>query len=402
MAKAMNNRVDRWLLPDGIEEMLPAQAMQMERLRRRLIDLFVSWGYDYVIPPMLEFTDSLLTGSGQDIDLLTFKITDQLSGRTLGLRADITPQAARMDAHSLHRDGVNRLCYAGHVVQTMPKSSLSSRSPIKVGVEMFGVSDIEAETEVICLLLEALGLSGLEKQYIDLGHVGIFRVLAEAARLSQEQETTLFALLQSKAYSDIDRWLDHNVDGVDIKGWLSALPGLSGTDKVIAQARQVFANAPGGIHAALDELDTLFLVISQRFPGAQLYFDLSELRGYHYHTGIVFGAFAPGVGNAIASGGRYDHVGEAFGRARPATGFDVDLSAICSLLELKSKQAHAIFVTSTSNQRQWQKVQELRRQGERVVIGIAEQTLPYDYQNCDRILREYDGVVSIEPTSSAN
>ncbi len=397
MAETMNNRVDRWLLPDGIEEMLPEQARQMESLRRRMIDLFERWGYDYVIPPMLEFTDSLLTGTGQDIDLLTFKITDQLSGRTLGLRADITPQAARMDAHSLKREGINRLCYAGHVIQTAAKSPLSSRSPIKVGVELFGVADVDAEVEVICLLLEALTLTELEKQYIDLGHVGVFRALAEAAGIDDEQEKVIFSLLQSKAFSDIDAWLNCNLNDAQMKSWLSSLPRLSGTGKVIVQARQVFAGAPATVHRALDELQALFDIVTARFPSAQLYFDLSELRGYHYHTGVVFGAFSPGVGNAIASGGRYDHVGEAFGRARSATGFDLDLSAICRLLRLRSEQMKAIFVASTQDPRQWEKVQELRHRGERVVVGIAGQTAPFDYQHCDRVLLEREGKFDIQP-----
>ncbi len=383
----MNNKVDRWLLPDGIEEVLPEQALYLESLRRRFVDLFIRWGYDYVIPPMIEFTDSLLTGSGQDIELLTFKLTDQLSGRTLGLRADITPQAARMDAHSLKRSGVNRLCYAGHVLQTKAKSPLGSRSPIKVGVEMFGVSALEAEVEVVSLLLEALTVANLDCQYIDLGHVGIFRCLARAAELNTEQESALFSLLQSKAFSDIDRWLNENVKDEQARQWLSALSKLSGSDKIIELAREAFADAPSEIHAALDDLATLADTVLARYPNVQLYFDLSELRGYHYHTGIVFGAFAPGVGNAIARGGRYDSVGEAFGRARSATGFDINLSAICRLQRHEcSPPDKGIFACHEAGEALWQKVQELRAQGERVVMGVPGQAMPEDYQHCDRIL----------------
>lgn len=383
----MNNKVDRWLLPDGIEEVLPEQALYLESLRRRFVDLFIRWGYDYVIPPMIEFTDSLLTGSGQDIELLTFKLTDQISGRTLGLRADITPQAARMDAHSLKRSGVNRLCYAGHVLQTKAKAPLGSRSPIKVGVEMFGVSALEAEVEVVSLLLETLTEANLDCQYIDLGHVGIFRSLSEAAQLSDEQESALFSLLQSKAFSDIDRWLSVNVKNEQTRAWFSALSKLSGNHKVIEQAREAFADAPAPIHAALNDLSTLSDTVLARYPNVQLYFDLSELRGYHYHTGIVFGAFAPGVGNAIARGGRYDHVGEAFGRARSATGFDVDLSAICRLLATEqSASNNGIFACTQASDALWQKIQELRAQGERVVMGVPGQQAPEDYQHCDRIL----------------
>ncbi len=385
----MMNKVDRWLLPDGIEEILPEQARQMEGLRRRLVDLFERWGYDYVIPPMVEFTDSLLTGSGQDIDLLTFKLTDQLSGRTLGLRADITPQAARMDAHSLKRDGVNRLCYAGHVLHTTPKSPLCSRSPLKVGVEMFGVAELDAEVEVISLLLETLAEASLDKQYIDIGHVGIFRSLAAAAQLDDEQENVLFTLLQSKALSEIDAWLQANVADAAIRSCLQALPKLSGSKKVLKQAREQLAAAPDDVLQALKELSVLSECVTSRYPDAQLYFDLSELRGYHYHTGLVFGAFAPGVGNAIASGGRYDHVGEAFGRARSATGFDVDLTALCRILTATAQPKAGVFAASASAedaQAQWQEVQRLRAQGERVVMAMPGQTTPREYQHCDRAL----------------
>ncbi len=389
MAKMMN-KVDRWLLPDGIEEILPEQARQMEGLRRRLVDLFERWGYDYVIPPMVEFTDSLLTGSGQDIDLLTFKLTDQLSGRTLGLRADITPQAARMDAHSLKREGVNRLCYAGHVLHTTPKSPLCSRSPLKVGVEMFGVAELQAEVEVISLLLETLAEAAVDTQYIDIGHVGIFRSLAAAAQLNDEQENTLFGLLQSKALSEIEAWVQENVADENIRGCLQALPKLAGSKKVLKQAREVLASAPSDVLQALDALTTLSQHVTSRYPEAKLYFDLSELRGYHYHTGVVFGAFAPGVGNAIANGGRYDHVGEAFGRARSATGFDVDLTALCRILTSMPLPKMGIFATTAESaeaqEAQWHEVQGLRAQGERVVMGMPGQSAPREYQHCDRQL----------------
>lgn len=394
----MIDKVDRWLLPDGIEEVLPDQARQIEGLRRRLVDLFERWGYDYVIPPMVEFTDSLLTGSGQDIDLLTFKLTDQLSGKTLGIRADITPQVARMDAHSLKRHGVNRVCYAGHVMHTVPKSPLSSRTPLKLGVEMFGVEGIEAESEVISLLLETLKVVELDAQYIDLGHVGIFRSISKAAGLATEQEATLFSLLQSKALTEVDAWLEDNIDDNNIRAWFAALPRLSGSTKVLEKAREVLNGAPQEVSQALDALQTLASLVEVRYPDANLYFDLSELRGYRYHTGIVFGAFAPGVGNAIANGGRYDYIGEAFGRSRSATGFDIDLSAICRLLKESKPAKNGIFATSDTNANHWRKVQELRYQGERVVVGKADQEKPHDYQNCDRELVQIEkGELVVKP-----
>jgi len=380
------NKVDRWLLPDGIEEVLPERARITEDLRRKLVDMFEVWGYDYVIPPMVEFTDSLLTGTGQDIDLLTFKLTDQLSGRTLGIRADITPQAARMDAHSLHSEGVNRLCYAGHVLHTRAKAPLSSRSPLKVGVELFGEAGIDAEVEVLSLMIETLKTIALDKQYIDIGHVGIYRALVEAANLDSAQERLLFDLLQSKAYTEVDTWLQNNIEDDTARAWFLALAKLSGDVSVLDRAREEFESAPDEVHVALDELSELASIVMQRYPEAQFYFDLSELRGYHYHTGVVFGAFTPGLGNAIASGGRYDHVGEAFGRSRPATGFDVDLSAVCRMLPTTEGKQQGIFVEASADPAQWQEVARLRGSGERVVLGFSGQLSALEHQCCDRVL----------------
>lgn len=381
------SKVDRWLLPDGIEEILPSQANQIEQLRQRLLHLFEGWGYDYVIPPMVEFTDSLLTGSGSDIELLTFKLTDQLSGKTMGIRADITPQTARMDAHSLLREGINRLCYAGHVMHTRPKTPLSSRTPLMTGVELFGEPSLDADIEIVCLLLEALQTVELKEQYVDIGHVGVFRSLAEVAELNSEQENALFALLQSKSQSEISGWLDANVADGQVKTWLANLPKISGSASVLEKARELFEDAPAEVLAAIDEVQALIEVITERYPDVQFYCDLSELRGYHYHTGIVFGAFAPGIGNAIASGGRYDHIGESFGRARPATGFDLNLTAISRLIDDPSRNtALGIFVPEPNGQDVWQKIQALRAEGERVVCALAGQAKPFDHQHCNRVL----------------
>ena len=382
------SKVDRWLLPDGIEEVLPRQAAQTENMRRLLVNLFQSWGYDYVIPPMVEFTDSLLTGSGSDIDLLTFKLTDQLSGKMMGIRADITPQAARMDAHSLSREGVNRLCYAGHVMHTRPKSPLASRTPLKVGVELFGEAGIDADVEVMCLLVETLRTVNLPKQYLDIGHVGIFRALAEDAQLDRHEEDEIFALLQTKSIDEISSWVNRVLDDQNQKKWFISLASLAGGVSTLQKARDIFADAPADVIAAIDELEAITSLLLSRYADIQLYFDLSELRGYHYHTGIVFGAYMPGVGNAIASGGRYDHIGEAFGRARSATGFDADLTGIVRLVSNGDFEVDGIFARPCQKDDFWQKIQELRAQGHRVVVGLSGQQLPEDYQRCNRILVE--------------
>jgi len=384
---------DRWLLPDGVEEILPAEAKAIDTLRRRLLDLYSTWGYDMVIPPLLEYTDSLLIGLGRDVDLLTFKVTDQLSGRTLGIRADITPQTARMDAHSFHRTGANRLCYAGHVVHTRPKNPLATRTPIQAGLEFYGEPGIAADIEVVSLLLESLAVAGLPRQHIDLGHVGIYRAIAASAGLTKVQEETFFELLQRKATTEIRTWVEANIcDSVTANLFL-ALPGLAGDKSVLQKAKALFS----GLQAAQDAVEQLLQVaeiIEQRYPSAELYFDLGELRGYHYLTGLVFAAFAPGYGNPIASGGRYDHIGEVFGRARPATGFAVDITAISKLGLLPRASLRAIAVIESTDPLQWQAVRDLRLQGERVVNVGA--TSDFEELGCNRQLVLQDGRYQVQ------
>lgn len=389
-------QVDRWMLPDGIEEVLPEEAHHIEALRRRILDLFQCWGYDLIIPSMVEFTDSLLIGLGQDLDLQTFKVTDQLSGRTLGIRADITPQAARIDAHSLRREGINRLCYASHVLYTRPKSALASRNPLQVGVELFGDASIEADIEVVSLLLSTLQEADLADLHIDLGHVGIFRALAAEANLTAEQEREFFDLLQAKAMADINRWVEANIAANPAAPWLKALPKLSGTASVLSEAKAIFANAPAAVLTAVDELFILAETLAERYPQAHLYFDLSELRGYNYHTGIVFAAFAAGAGEAIATGGRYNDIGQVFGRARSATGFSANLAALKRMAQPSCDLPQGIFAVHSTHPTQWQAVDALRKQGERVVCGAALQVAPHDHQACDRILVERDGQFKVE------
>ncbi len=385
------------MLPDGIEEILPPEAQRVEQLRRSLLDLFHRWGYDLVIPPMVEFTDSLLVGLGKDIDLLTFKVTDQISGRSMGIRADMTPQIARIDAHSLIRDGVNRLCYAGHVIKTQMQGALDTRNPIHVGVELYGEARLEAETEVISLLLASLEHAGVRDVCLDLGHVGIYRAVARAAGLNPEQEITFFNLLQAKALPDINRWVAQHVADAQAAAWLAALPRLSGARNVLVTAREIFVGAPRAVFEALTELENVAAAVQHRYPDAQLYFDLSELTGYHYLTGVVFAAFVPGLGAAIARGGRYNHIGEVFGRARCATGFTADLVVLNRNGGGAAHGRAGIFAPLSTNPEQWQVIQTLRGQGERVVIATTGAATPRDFQDCDRTLIERDGEFHIQP-----
>jgi ATP phosphoribosyltransferase regulatory subunit len=381
--------VDRWLLPDGVEELLPTQAARAEQLRRQLLDLYCSWGYDLVVPPLLEFTDSLLIGLGRDVDLLTFKVTDQLSGRSMGIRADITPQVARMDAHSLHREGPVRLCYAGSVLHTRPKSLLASRSPIQIGVEFFGDAGLASDSEVVLLMLETLRVANLSGITLDLGHVGIYRALVHAAQLAEADELELFDALQRKASAEITAVLDRSVTQPQLRGWFDALVRLRGDREVLVQARQLLADAPADVGAAIDELIAVADLVAARLPDVALYFDLSELRGYHYHTGLVFAAFASGWGQAIANGGRYDHIGEVFGRARPATGFSTDLKALIALNTTGTTTgAGAILAPDNGDLELWRAVQALRAAGERVIYALPQQPIPAE---CDRQLVLHNG-----------
>ncbi len=389
--------VERWMLPDGIDEILPPEARQIEHLRRSLLDLFHRWGYDLVIPPLMEFTDSLLVGLGKDIDLLTFKVTDQLSGRSMGIRADMTPQIARIDAHSLRRAGVNRLCYAGHVIKAQMQSALDTRNPIQVGVELYGEAGLEADTEIISLLLAVMELAGVKDVCLDLGHVGIYRALARAADLSAEEEVVFFNLLQAKALTEIQGWIEQRVKDPQVAGWLAALPRLAGAVGILATAREWLAGAPTEVFAALTELEAVAENLHKRYPEAQLYFDLSELTGYHYQTGVVFAAFVPGLGAAIARGGRYDRIGEVFGRARYATGFTADLVAISRQGAATPETTGGIFAPVSANPEYWQVIQTLRSQGERVVMAMAGRTSAEEDQQCDRVLVEQGGRFQVKP-----
>ena len=391
--------VDRWLLPDGVEEILPNQALQVERLRRRLLDLYHSWGYDLVIPPMVEFSESLLSGTGSDLDLLTFKVTDQLSGRMMGVRADFTPQTTRMDAHSLRLDGPCRLCYSGTVLYTRPRSPLQSRCPIQVGVELYGESSLAADLEVINLLVETLRAAGMENINLDIGHVGIYRSLLEVAELSDAQERALFDLLQRKAIPELESWLAENITDAAIADFFRQLVELAGDASILDKAREAFAEAPAELEAALDELAEVVSQLNQTAPDAEVYLDLCELRGYHYHTGIVFAAYAPGLGEAIGNGGRYDHVGEAFGRSRPATGFNVSLKTLAALSCADKTVSAGIYAPVSDNALLQQKVAELRSNGERVVCGFAGQQPDFAELHCDRQLVLVDGEYQVVPVS---
>jgi ATP phosphoribosyltransferase regulatory subunit len=313
----------KWVLPEAVEDILPAEARRIEALRRKLLDLFFSRNYELVIPPLLEFTDSLLTGTGHDLEVRTFKVVDQVSGRMMGLRADITPQVTRIDAHLLNRRGVTRLCYCGSVLHTRPASPGATREPIQIGAEMYGEPGTRGDLEIQALLCEALRLAGARGVRMDVGHVAVFRSLVHTARVGPELEASLFEALQRKDLPEI-RKLGRALNKT-LREALVLLPALYGGKEVLADAQKKLPALPG-LHKALATLRAL-----AKASPVPVSFDLAELRGYHYHSGVVFDAYCEGVTGAAARGGRYDEVGKAFGRARPATGFSIDLRSLSSL-----------------------------------------------------------------------
>ena len=389
----------RWLLPDGVEEILPAEAYKLESLRRHLLDLYESWGYQLVITPLIEYLDSLLVGSSTDLDLHTFKITDQLSGRMMGIRADITPQAARIDAHCLNREGPVRLCYADNVLHTRPRGIMTSRVPIRIGAELYGYSGVECDIELVCIMHETLRAAEINDVHIVLGHVGIFRTLLLEANLDEGTERSLFEAVQRKEYDRINEVLNSSVIDKELRQMLEQLTRLSGDETILEAAKQVFAAAPVTVTAELDELVAIAEGIKKRLPEAAMFFDLCELRGYEYHTGIVFAAYTPNYGRAVAKGGRYDHIGEVFGRARPASGFDSDLKVLAKLSNKIFKRRAAIVVPNNNDPDLLILVDTLREQGEIVVNWFGDAELSQqdcEEQNCDRQIVNKNGKWVVE------
>ncbi len=378
---------DRWLLPEGIEDVLPPQAERLEGLRRDLLGLFHSWGYELVIPPLVEYLDSLLTGTGNDLDLQTFKITDQLTGRLMGVRADMTPQVARIDAHRLKRDIPVRLCYLDTVLHTRPDGFSRSRNPLQIGAELYGHAGIESEIEVLCLMVEVLMLTGVSDAHIDLGHVGIFRGLTREAGLTAQQEGVLFDALQRKDKAETESFLKQINLTNDQRRRLISLLELNGGDEVLDEAHTSLQGAGAEVQNALANLSTLAQTARRQLPEMTLYFDLAELRGYHYYTGAVFAAFVPGHGQAIAQGGRYDDIGRVFGRARPATGFGADLKTLIALApQAAVSQVSGILSPGTDDPDLLALVRELRSEGERVICALPGQQGGAKEMNCDRVI----------------
>lgn len=385
----MSNQVKHWLLPEGIDELLPEQAAQLESLRRKLLDSYAGWGYQLVITPFIEYLDSLLTGTGKDLELQTFKMTDQHSGRLLGIRADITPQAARIDAHQLRRETPTRLCYIGSVFRTRAQGLSASRSPLQIGAELYGHAGVESDVEILSLLMTTLDIAGVENVSLDLGHVGIFKGLAQQADLDAEQEAALFEALQRKAVPEIVVLVDKFGLKNSLGDMLVALAGLNGGREVISEARELLDAAPADVLAAIDYVEQVADMLEEFLPNVPVHFDLAELRAYQYQTGVVFAAFVPGSGQEIARGGRYDHIGEKFGRARPATGFSADLKTLMRLGRIGEVGKTDLVLAPWSGGKPLEEViSSLRAEGKQVIRSLPGQEAGAEEMRCTHLLEK--------------
>ena len=368
-----------WLLPENIADVLPSEARKIEDLRRQMLDNFRLYGYELVMPPLLEYVDSLLTGAGKDTDLRTFKLVDQISGRMLGLRADMTTQVARIDAHLLNRDSVTRLCYAGSVLHTRPSGLHATREPLQIGAEIYGHAGLEADAEIQELALASLAMAGFADVRLDLSHVGVLRAIIEGDAAASKDEAALYTLLRAKDSPGLDALTKYYAAAT--RDALMALPHLYGDVDVLARARDVLPAAPG-ITKALAELAAL---AGSALGRAEVAIDLADLRGYQYESGAMFALYVPGLPNAVARGGRYDHVGEAFGRARPATGFSLDLRELARLLP-SAERKHAIRAPWGNAPELREQIAELRKTGEVVIQSLPGHDDDQDEFECDRVL----------------
>ena len=368
-----------WLLPENIADVLPSEARKIEELRRAMLDNFRLYGYELVMPPLLEYVDSLLTGAGKDTDLRTFKLVDQMSGRMLGLRADMTTQVARIDAHLLNRDSVTRLCYAGSVLHTRPSGLHATREPLQIGAEIYGHAGLEADAEIQELALASLAMAGFPEVRLDLSHVGVVHAILEHDDTARKDEASLYALLRAKDTPGVDAISRAYAPAT--RAALLALPNLYGDIDVLARARAVLPDLPG-VTRALAELAAL---AGSALGRAEIAIDLADLRGYAYESGAMFALYVPGLPNAVARGGRYDHVGEAFGRARPATGFSLDLRELARLLPTAERK-HSIRAPWGNAPELRDRIAHLRKAGEVVIQSLPGHDNEQDEFECDRVL----------------
>lgn len=407
MKTPIDPRTERWLLPDGVNELMPVDAWRVETLRRQIMDSNYRWGYELVMPPLIEYLDSLLTGTGEKLGLQTFKFIDQHNGRSLGVRADMTPQVARIDAHAMRSDHPNRLFYLGSVLRARTDGAGGSRTPIQFGAELFGHAGPGSDAEIIQLMLNNVLLSGVQTSQLllDIGHVGVFRGLVQDTGLAEELSESLFQALLRGSLPEVQGLLQAAQVSPKVSQYFQELAGLAGDSSVVLEkARRVLAAGAGtAVRDALDNLQAVIDAVQVIYPELKLHVDLAELRGYRYHTGIVFALYDES-GSELARGGRYDSIGESFGRARPATGFSGDLVSLAlacrSENQVMAPAVRGIWVSSPVNHELWMHICQLRQSGERVVTALADTPMSAAECHCDRELVYRDGCWHVDAIAS--
>ncbi len=372
-----------WVLPDHIADVLPSEARHIEELRRDLLDMARCYGFELVMPPLLEHLESLLSGSGEALDLQTFKLVDQLSGRTMGVRADCTPQVARIDAHLLNRSGVTRLCYCGSVLHTLPAAPHATREPLQFGAEIYGHAGLEADIEMLSLALDCLRVARLSQPNIDLADASLVKALLNGVSLSASRRSQLHAALAAKDSPEL-RQLTQDFP-TQVREGLLALVGLYGDESVLFEAKNAIPPLPG-VHEALQNLKFL----ADHLRDVNVTFDLADVRGYSYYTGARFAIYAPGSSDALVRGGRYDQVGAVFGRNRPAVGLSLDLKALVRVVSARPLQA-AIRAPWRDDAHLNAAVAALRSRGEIVVCVLPGHENEVDEFLCDRELTQVAG-----------
>ena len=385
----MKMRIEnKWLLPEGIEEVRPPQAAQLDALCRRIIDQFAAWGYELVMPPLLEYLDTLFTGASEDLELQTFKVIDQLNGKLMGVRADTTPQVARIEVHNLKRNSASRLCYIGAVLRTLPGRPGGARSLLQAGAELYGHKGVESDAEILALMLSTLQLAGLRDVHVDIGHVGIMQGLLGPMQLDPGREALLSGCVQRKAADELKTLLrEWSLDNVGGKALLSLME-LEGDAGILDEARGILSPCAGELCRYVDELEQIAELAARQLDNTPLYFDVTEFQGYHYHTGMTFVAYAPGESEGVAFGGRYDNVCEAFGRTRPATGFSADALKLFELAPQANTRKKAICApdAGSGSPGLYELVAQLRAQGETVIYLLPGDEPPAGLRDahCDR------------------
>jgi ATP phosphoribosyltransferase regulatory subunit len=376
-----------WVLPDHIADVLPSEARHIEELRRELLDTARGYGYELVMPPLLEHLESLLTGTGEALDLQTFKLVDQLSGRMMGLRADTTPQVARIDAHLLNRQGVTRLCYCGPVLHTRPDRAHATREPLQFGAEIYGHAGLEADLEALLLALDCLKATQVGPLTVDMADARIVRSLLAEVNVDAASLGRIHAALAAKDACELTA-LTRDYPAAAREG-LRALISLYGDEKVLLEAQKTLPPAPA-LHEALANLQWL----AGHLQGAKISFDLADLRGYSYYTGARFAIYTPGASDALVRGGRYDEVGAVFGRTRPAVGFSLDVKEVVAVVAKRPLKAviRAPWLDGTKDAADLRTtIAELRRQGETVVCVLPGHESEIDEFQCDRELTRSGG-----------